>query len=53
MENIPNKLEIKNYTYSFNDQLKNGYYIYKCKFRDICKIIIRIDIEKIKKYLDP
>ena len=27
MENIPNKLEIKNYTYSFNDQLKNGYYI--------------------------
>ena len=53
MENIPNKLDINNCTYSFKGQLKNGYYTYRCKFRSSCKIIIRLDINNIKKYLYP
>ena len=47
---IPRHIEINKYIYSFKDELKNNFYSYRCKYRQKCKIIIKVAREEIEKY---
>lgn len=50
--NIPKKIKIDNYTYTFKYKLKNIYYSFRYKFRKTCNIILIISLEELKKYIN-
>ena len=46
----PRSLEINNFIFSFKDSLKNDYYIYRCKYRSKCGVVLKISRTKLIKY---
>lgn len=46
---IPPRNIIYNYEYSYKDMLINNYYSYRCKHRNKCKIIIKIEKSELIK----
>jgi hypothetical protein len=47
---LPRHLTFNNYIYSFKDTITNDYYAYRCKFRSICNVGIKIKKENLIKY---
>ena len=43
-------LTIKNFVYSYKEELKNKYYTYRCKHRIKCGVVIKISKTKLIKY---
>ena len=50
--NPPKAIQIKEYTYSFKDELKNNFYSYRCKFRSACGITIKIHQKELDKIMN-
>ena len=48
--NIPNEITLDEYTYKYKCKLKDGY-SYRCRNRKHCSIIIKIELDEIKRYL--
>ena len=49
MEKIPNEITIDNYQYKYKNELSNEYYSYRCRYRTVCKILIKINKENLVK----
>ena len=49
MEKIQNEITIDNYQHKYKDELSNEYYSYRCKYRKVCKILIKINKENLVK----
>ena len=47
MEKIPNEITIDNYQCKYKNELSNKYYSYRCRYLTVCKILIKINKEKI------
>ena len=49
--NIPKTITINNYVYTFKSELINNNYSYRCKYRNKCKILIKIGKDQLIEYL--
>lgn len=53
MNEIPKSIILDNYNYSLKNELIDNFVSYRCKYRTTCKMIIKINKENLRKYLDP
>ena len=47
---LPNELKINNYIYKLKDSLANDYFLFRCKHRVKCKLLIKINKDELIKY---
>ena len=48
----PKSIQINGYTYSLKDELKNNFYSYRCKYRSVCGITIKIHQNELDKIIN-
>ena len=44
----PRHLNLNNRFYTYKDALINDYFTYRCKYRDKCNVVIKINKDNIK-----
>ena len=49
MNEIPRTIYLGGYTYTYKDELINGFLSFRCKYRTSCKVTIKIDRNNINK----
>ena len=49
MNEIPRKIILDGYTYTYKDELINNFHSFRWKFRTSCRVTIKIDINNIIK----
>ena len=48
----PRHLKLNNRIYTYKDVLINDFFTYRCKYRTKCNVVIKINKDNIKKYID-
>ena len=46
----PRHRKIKDHIYAFKDALINDFFAYRCKYRNKCNVVIKIDKVNLKIY---
>ena len=48
--NIPRKLFLEEFEYTYKDELVNNYYTYRCSHRYDCKVVLKIHLDELINY---
>ena len=48
--NIPRKLFLDDYEYTYKDELVNDYYTYRCTHKYDCKVVLKIHLDELINY---
>ena len=51
IKQIPRHIQIDDYIFTYKDELINNFFCYRCKYRQSCKVLIKVALDEIKKFI--